>query len=114
MVGITNLALVGVPSRRLVIQETILGLPDPNPLLYSQEILDTHIKMSVIKLNSLSNDDLKKQLIEHIDIEEWIDRCTKCGYPKLIHKKMHRDAMYTGEKKNKMSCAKTGRSILRE
>ena len=32
LVGVTNLALVGVPSRRLVVQKTVLGVPDPNPL----------------------------------------------------------------------------------
>ena len=32
LVGVNNLALVGVPSRRLVIQKPVLGVPDPNPL----------------------------------------------------------------------------------
>ena len=27
-----------------------------------------------------------------------IDKCTKCGYPKLVHKKMHRDATCTRKK----------------
>ena len=54
--------------------------------------------MSVIDLNTLNQNDLKKSLLEQINIEEWIDKCTKCGYPKLIHKKMHRDAACTGEK----------------
>ena len=38
LVGIINLALVGVPSRRLVIQETVLSVSDPNLLPYFPEI----------------------------------------------------------------------------
>merc|ERR1712240_261046 len=38
-----NLALVGIPSRRLFIQETVLSIPDSNLLLYSQEILNNKI-----------------------------------------------------------------------
>ena len=102
LVGVTNLSLVDVLSRRIVIQETFLGVPDPNPLQYFPEKLNNKIKMSVIELKSLSNDDLKKQLIKKIDIEEWIDKCSKCGYPKMIHKKMNKDATCMGENDNKM------------
>ena len=31
LVGVNNLALVGVPSRRLIIQKPVLGVPDLNP-----------------------------------------------------------------------------------
>ena len=55
LVGVTNLALVGVPSRRLVIQETVFDIPDPNPLLYCQIRLNTNIKVSVQELNTLEN-----------------------------------------------------------
>ena len=59
LVGIINLALVGVRSRRLVIQGTVLDVPDPNLLPCFQGILNNNNKMSVIELNSLTNDDLK-------------------------------------------------------
>ena len=45
--------------------------------------------------NNLTNDDLKKHLSEQINIEDWTDRCNKCGHPKLIHKNLHRDATCT-------------------
>ena len=51
--------------------------------------------MSVLELKNLSNDDLKKCLMEQINIEDWIDKCSKCGYPKLINKNLHRDATCT-------------------
>ena len=35
----TNLALVGVTSRRPVIRETVFHVPDPNPLPYSKEVV---------------------------------------------------------------------------
>ena len=34
LVGVTNLAIVGVSSRRMVIQETVFGITNPNPLPY--------------------------------------------------------------------------------
>ena len=34
LVGVTSLALVDVPSKRLVVQKIVLGVPDPNPLPY--------------------------------------------------------------------------------
>ena len=33
--------------------------------------------------------------MEQINIEDWTDKCSKCGYPKLIHKNLHRDATCT-------------------
>ena len=62
LVGIANLALVGVLSRSLFIQKTVLSVPDPNPLPYFQGILNN--KMSVIELNTLTNHDIKKWLLE--------------------------------------------------
>ena len=75
LVGVTNIALVGVPSRRQVVQKTILGVPDPNLLSFFLNIKNTTQKMSVINLNELDQNDLKKGLVEQIDIEEWINRC---------------------------------------
>ena len=43
------------------------------------------------------NDNLKKRLAQHIDIENLTDKCGKCGYPKLLHKELHREAMCTRE-----------------
>ena len=74
LVGVTSLALVGVPSRRLVIQKTVFGVPDPNPLPYLPEVI-TNIKMTdVLEFKNLSNEDLKKRLASQIDIEDWTDK----------------------------------------
>ena len=54
--------------------------------------------MSLLDLNTLTNDDLKNGLTEQINVEDWSDSCSKCGYPKLIHKNLHRDATCTKEK----------------
>ena len=51
--------------------------------------------MSAVQLKNLSNEDLRKHLTEQINIEDWTDKCSKCGYPKLIHKELHRDATCT-------------------
>jgi len=96
---IINLALVGIPSRRLVILETVFGIPDPNPLPYFPEIPNTQSKLSVLELKTLTADDLKKRLTELINIKDWTDKCSKCGYPKLIHKNLNRDATCIREAK---------------
>ena len=51
----------------------------------------------VTPIDTLSNDNLKKQLASQIALEDWTDECSKCGYPKLLHKDhvMHRDATCT-------------------
>ena len=48
-------------------------------------------------MDNLSNDDLKKRLASQIALEDWTDECSKCGYPKLLHKDhvLHRDATCT-------------------
>ena len=56
--------------------------------------------MSVLELKNLSNDNPKKRLTKQINIEDWPDKCSKCGYPKLIHKNLHRDATCTKKNKN--------------
>ena len=90
-----DLALVGVPSRRPVIWETVFHVPDPNPLPYAEEVVKS-IKMSdVLELKNLSNEDLKKRLASQIDVEDWTDECGKCGYPKLLHKDLYREASCT-------------------
>ena len=55
---------------------------------------------SVIELKNLTNDDLKKRLGSQIALEDWMDECGKCGYPKLLHKDyvLYRDAACTQEK----------------
>ena len=53
--------------------------------------------MSVVELKNLSNDDLKKRLASQIDIEDWMDECGKCGYPRLLHKELHCEAACTKE-----------------
>ena len=53
--------------------------------------------MSMIELKNLSNEDLKKRLASQIALEDWTDECGKCGYPKLLHKELYRDAACTKE-----------------
>ena len=52
---------------------------------------------NIVTLDNLSNDDLKKHLASQIALEDWTDECSKCGYPKLLHKDhvLHRDATCT-------------------
>ena len=52
---------------------------------------------NIVALDNLLNDDLKKRLASQIALEDWTDECSKCGYPKLLHKDhvLHRDATCT-------------------
>ena len=51
----------------------------------------------IVPLDNLSNDNLKKWLASQIALEDWTDECSKCGYPKLLHKDhvLHRDVACT-------------------
>ena len=42
--------------------------------------------MSVINLDVLSNDDLKRKLAALFDLDDWSDECGQCGRPSLLHK----------------------------
>ena len=42
--------------------------------------------MSVVNLETLSNDDLKKRVSSLISIDDWSDECGQCGRPSLLHK----------------------------
>ena len=53
--------------------------------------------MSVVKLENISNEELKKRIVSLINIEDWADECSKCPYPKVLHKELHRDALCTQE-----------------
>ena len=66
---IINLALVGVPSRRPVIWETVFCVPDPNPLPYSEEVVKSIKMLDVLELKNLSHEDLKRRLASQIYIE---------------------------------------------
>ena len=59
-----------------------LCVPDPN-LRYLTNY--TH-KMSVVDLDRLSNDDLKKNVASLISLEDWADECGACGCPALLHR----------------------------
>ena len=52
---------------------------------------------NIVNLDNLSNDDLRKRLDSQIALTDWIDECSKCGYPRLLHKDhvLHRDAACT-------------------
>ena len=62
-------------------------------------VLDKAITMSdiVTPIETLLNDNLKQRLASQIALEDWTDECSKCGYPKLLHKDhvLHRDATCT-------------------
>ena len=47
--------------------------------------------MSLLDFKIMLIEDLRKRLTEQINVEDWTDSCNKCGYPKLIHKNLHRD-----------------------
>ena len=41
---------------------------------------------SIIDLEKLSDDNLKKRVLGLISTDDWIDECTQCGRPSLLHK----------------------------
>ena len=51
----------------------------------------------IVPLDNLPNDDLRKRLASQIALVDWMDECSKCGYPRLLHKDyvLHRDATCT-------------------
>ena len=53
--------------------------------------------MSIVNLENLSHDKLKKRLVSQINLNDWADECAKCGYPKLLHKELHRASACTQE-----------------
>ena len=52
---------------------------------------------NIVTLDKLLNDNLRKHLALQIALEDWMDECSKCGYPRLLHKDyvLHRDATCT-------------------
>ena len=42
--------------------------------------------MSVVNLESLSNDNLKKLIGSLVSLEDYYDECGACGCPTLLHK----------------------------
>ena len=50
--------------------------------------------MSIVNLENLSNDELKKRLVSQINIK---DEFSKCGYPRVLHKELHQEAACTKE-----------------
>ena len=55
---------------------------------------------NVIELKNITNDNLKKHLASQIALEDWMDECGKCNYPKHLHKDhvLHRDAVCAQER----------------
>ena len=43
-------------------------------------------RMSVVDLDQVSNDDLKKRVSSLISIDDWSDECGQCGRPSLLHR----------------------------
>ena len=56
-----------------------ISCPIPAASLYSEE-------MSVVDLDSLSQDELKKRVASLISIDDWSDACGQCGRPSLLHR----------------------------
>ena len=52
---------------------------------------------NIVSLENLSNNDLKKHFASQIALEDWTDECSKCGYPRLLHEELHREAACTKE-----------------
>ena len=52
---------------------------------------------NIVQLENLSNDNLRKRLASQIALVDWMDECSKCGYPRLLHKDyvLHRYATCT-------------------
>ena len=46
--------------------------------------------MAIVNLDNLSNDELKKRLASQVNLDDLTDDCTKCGYPRLLHKELYR------------------------
>ena len=42
--------------------------------------------MSVINLESVSNDELRRKVASLISLDDWSDECGMCGRPTLLHK----------------------------
>ena len=42
--------------------------------------------MSIVEMETLSNNELKKRVTSLISLEEWSDSCRACGIPSLLHK----------------------------
>ena len=56
-------------------------LPAPSPLQAVRLI-----KMSVVNLDTLSQDDLKKRVASLISLDDWADACKQCQRPGVLHK----------------------------
>ena len=41
---------------------------------------------NIVQLDNLSNEVLRKRLASQIALMDWIYECSKCGYPRLLHK----------------------------
>jgi len=51
-----------------------------------------------MKMENMDNEDLRKRLISLINIDDWTDECMKCGYPKTLHKELHRSVACSEDK----------------
>ena len=77
--------------------------------------------MSIVNLENLSNDELKKRLASQINIEDWADECIKCEYPRVLHKELYQEVACTKEqelpnilRENWKEYRKTVKSILQK
>ena len=53
--------------------------------------------MTFVNLENMKNDKLKNRLAFLINLEDWANECGKYRYPKLLHKELLREAVFTRE-----------------
>ena len=58
--------------------KSCLPIPSPQPVVY--------LKMSVINMDTLSQDELKKREASLVSIDDWSDACLQCSRPTLLHR----------------------------
>ena len=62
----------------LFVGKFCLSAPSPPPAVC--------LKMSVVNLDTLSQDDLKKRVASLISLDDWADACLQCERPVVLHK----------------------------
>ena len=53
--------------------------------------------MSIVDLENVTNEELKKRVALLINIEDWAYKCSKYGNPKDLHKELRHDVSFTQE-----------------
>ena len=48
--------------------------------------INKYTSMSIVDLDLMLNDELKKRVASLVSLEDWADKCNKCGRPALLHR----------------------------